>query len=549
VEAERNEATRAAEVAKDERNAALGEVRQQKLEMGEITRRHALELERYAETAAATVSRFNQEVTRLKEIHLKEIESLRARSAELVKMGEVYEMIQATAGTLKLLEAQGSQQRVDYDVTREAQLEARERLLGDLTASSHATHDSSEREVAKLQGVLSSMGEVSRNMRSSQLMEAERLRGFQERVREQSEAESLLASEERRVLREERAALNERTRNFETDKRELEKRLADQQEMLEANWRRLETERDQFLNSQASAVNDLESRTRELDEREAALRSLQGALEEDAGVLSVQTAEAKERMAALQVKAKELDLESRSLQAERQRVAELAAQVEAASEVLQYQHKDARDSLARAEAAKKEAAAMRREAAAYKDAMDTSVLDLERQRLDMAKMTQELQHRKAAVLDGERQLMHTRRHVEMGIQGTTNHSTRIGSGKAAASSSEEDSLVVWPPPPPGSGTRHRPSPTTTETSPPPAPPRDHDGDENYHHHHHPSLGLPAAVAAIVQNPYAYHPPIRDEHLHHPSNHQTRMASTAPAQHHPSRSQQQPLESRGGGGGW
>lgn len=70
--------------------------------------------------------------------------------------------MQSSLGALKVLESQLSDRKHGLELTREQQLEARERLLQELEGNASALHAKNEKEVARLQGLLHAMDQVRR---------------------------------------------------------------------------------------------------------------------------------------------------------------------------------------------------------------------------------------------------------------------------------------------------------------------------------------------------------------------------------------------------
>ena len=65
---------------------------------------------------------------------------------------------------------------------REAQLDARERLLKELANNATSMQNASQAEMSKLSGLLQAMDQLSRGMRTGQTQEADRLRAEQQRL-------------------------------------------------------------------------------------------------------------------------------------------------------------------------------------------------------------------------------------------------------------------------------------------------------------------------------------------------------------------------------
>jgi phage-related tail protein len=94
-------------------------------------------------------------------------------------------------------------------VTREAQLDARERSIKEQQRSAVEAENRNEKKVAELRGLLESLQEIQRGMRSESFADKERLANEAERLRAQAAARDKLNESREAAFAEERKALNE----------------------------------------------------------------------------------------------------------------------------------------------------------------------------------------------------------------------------------------------------------------------------------------------------------------------------------------------------
>lgn len=98
--------------------------------------------------------------------------------------------------------------------------------------------------------------------------------------------------------------------------------------------------------------------------------------------------------------------------AERDRVKQMAAQLEATSVDIQRRNADANEALAAAEAARNESVAANRESTAHRQAVDGAVMEIERERLALDQARADLQRSKTEMREAERGLAQRQRQVQ-----------------------------------------------------------------------------------------------------------------------------------------
>jgi hypothetical protein len=121
-------------------------------------------------------------VENLKRIHLEELDSVRERGANAKSLEDLAHKVSTSAGLLKLLEQQVRSGSLASESSREAQLEARERLINDMEESARRNQQRAEEECLRLQGLLASTATAVSALRSGNAEERERMRAEHERL-------------------------------------------------------------------------------------------------------------------------------------------------------------------------------------------------------------------------------------------------------------------------------------------------------------------------------------------------------------------------------
>ena len=86
----------------------------------------------------------DEAIARIKQMHVEEIGNVKQRSADSQVMESLASQIKQSAATLKILENQMITSKAAADAGRESQLEARERLIGDMEKSSRESMERSD---------------------------------------------------------------------------------------------------------------------------------------------------------------------------------------------------------------------------------------------------------------------------------------------------------------------------------------------------------------------------------------------------------------------
>ncbi|CAM9432226.1 unnamed protein product [Laminaria digitata] len=166
-------AENASRLAASESRAALGRRAEQETCLTKISdgeRRHQQSDLHKAET------RHEETVSELKRLHHEEVEDIRRRNADSKTLETLAGQVHESAGAVKLLQAEMVQRKGISEVSREGQMEARERLVKELEQSARRAQQTAEDEVQRLQGTLMAMDQVMRALRGQNAGERERLR-------------------------------------------------------------------------------------------------------------------------------------------------------------------------------------------------------------------------------------------------------------------------------------------------------------------------------------------------------------------------------------
>jgi len=408
--------------AEAERDAERGKVRRLQEELEQATRKISqLELEaasakedasrRVREVEEATsIERIQVErqhaddISRLKESHMKELDAMRQRFGEAKQLDTLTAQLETSLGSLKLLETQLSERKHGIELTRQSQLDARERLIQELEANAEALHSKNEKEVARLQGLLHAMDQVSRNMRSGQLHEAERLRVEHERIQEQQQA--IVASQiaERDALSAEKKELHERQTSFNTERREKEKALAAERDRLNSLQEKLDRDRDILAEQQVAALRELDQRELRVKEKEAAVAELSAALQRGAQDLDAQAVAAQKDLVASEQARSELQLRMEKLDADKRKIAETAMHLEEMSRAVADKEMKADAKLQQATRLFEEASVARIESENHRRAVEGATLQVQKDRVSLQDLRQEVSRREFAVSESEKRV-------------------------------------------------------------------------------------------------------------------------------------------------
>ncbi|CAM9420463.1 unnamed protein product, partial [Hapterophycus canaliculatus] len=97
----------------------------------------------------------------VKRLHSEELEDIRKRNSDSKTLEALAGQVQASAGAVKLLQAEMMEKKNVSEVSREVHLDARERLIKDLEQSARRAQQTAEDEVQRLQGTLMAMDQVT----------------------------------------------------------------------------------------------------------------------------------------------------------------------------------------------------------------------------------------------------------------------------------------------------------------------------------------------------------------------------------------------------
>ena len=129
---------------------------------------------KYDNEARALAESHQRAIAELKRSHIEEIASVRQRGADAQLLESLSTQIKQTAGTLKILENQMITSKMASEAGRESQMEARERLLGEMEKNAKESMERSESQAARLQGSVGSIEDVMRALRNQNIEERER---------------------------------------------------------------------------------------------------------------------------------------------------------------------------------------------------------------------------------------------------------------------------------------------------------------------------------------------------------------------------------------
>ena len=151
----------------------------------------------------------DDDVRRLKEVHLRELAAKETQGKSEAALRDLTEEFHHSVGTLQIIKDQLEERKHGAHLTREAQLDARERQIKEQQRTAHAAEARNEKKVAELRGLLDSLQEIQRNMRSESFADKERLSSEAERLRSETAARGKLHEAREVGFAEERKALNE----------------------------------------------------------------------------------------------------------------------------------------------------------------------------------------------------------------------------------------------------------------------------------------------------------------------------------------------------
>ena len=243
----------------------------------ESRRRHDGEMRSLSESHASAIAQ-------MKRLHLEELASVKERAGDASVLDSVVAQIKASAGTLKVLENQMQVSKVAMEAGRESQLEARERLIGDMERSARESMERNESQAATLGGTVNAVEGVMRSLRNVNVEERERLKGEHERlaVMQSSIGAEMVAIREGN--RAEREKLADRWAAFEVEKRRMEEELSIRREEIDRDRSFLKRERGEFAKLQGEGVRASDAKIKEMAREEKRLGEARAQLMRDVAV-------------------------------------------------------------------------------------------------------------------------------------------------------------------------------------------------------------------------------------------------------------------------
>ena len=249
----------------------------------------------------------SRSIADLKRLHIEEIASIRQRSADAKLLESLASQVKQSAATLKILENKMITSKMASEAGRESQLEARERLIGDMERSARESMERSESQAARLQGSVSSVEDVMRSLRNQNIEERERLKA--EHTRLESMQSSLMAERAQFLSfnQEERSKIADRWAALEAEKRMMEEDLVIRREEIDRERATLARERSDFSRLQAEASRAAEAQVEEMAIEEKRLNEARSALMRDVGLFEQRQDAAKQDILTAENTRLELD--------------------------------------------------------------------------------------------------------------------------------------------------------------------------------------------------------------------------------------------------
>ncbi|GMI15926.1 hypothetical protein TrLO_g3324 [Triparma laevis f. longispina] len=309
-------------------------------------------------------------VAQMKKTHIEEIGNVKQRSADAQVMESLASQIKQSAATLKILENQMITSKMATDAGRESQLEARERLIGDIERSSRESMERSESQAVRLQGSVGAVEDVMRSLRNQNVEERERLKGEHARLESmqaglmQERAQFLAVNEE------ERSRIADRWASFEVEKRKMEENLAIRREDVERGRAKLEREKAEFARLQGEASRAAEAQVEEMSKEEKRLNDARGALMRDLSLFEQKQEAAKQDLLLAESSRLELDALRGKLDEDKRRLGSMGEELHKLGQEVHQRGNEAENKLSEAEKIKAEGINAQRTALAAKNQID-----------------------------------------------------------------------------------------------------------------------------------------------------------------------------------
>lgn len=230
-------------------------------------------------------TRHEVSVAALKKIHLEDIQSIRDRVKDGVALEQISNQLKSSSGSIKLIEEQLHARYRGLDVAREAQMEARERLITDMEQKAKERVDNAENEGYRLKGLLIHMENMVATLRSQNGEEKERLRQEQFILQSmQSSLESEKSLMQSRVT-EELLLLKKHLRDTDEERKLLLIEKKEFNELQATSLRKLEMDKAEFATYIASSTRAIEVSSSKLKEEEERLSRIRDTLQRDKNIL------------------------------------------------------------------------------------------------------------------------------------------------------------------------------------------------------------------------------------------------------------------------
>jgi hypothetical protein len=230
-------------------------------------------------------ARHEASVEALKKIHTEDIQTIRDRVKDGAALEQISNQLKNSSGSIKLIEEQLHARYRGLDVAREAQMEARERLISDMEQKAKDRVDNAENEGYRLKGLLLHMENIVSTLRSQNGEEKERLRQEQTILHSmQSSLESEKASMQSRVT-EELLLLKKQLRDADEERKLLLIEKKEFNELHAVGLRKLELDRAEFATYIASSARAIEVSSSKLKEEEERLARIRDTLQKEKSIL------------------------------------------------------------------------------------------------------------------------------------------------------------------------------------------------------------------------------------------------------------------------
>ncbi|GMH61416.1 hypothetical protein TrRE_jg2634 [Triparma retinervis] len=353
---------------------------------------------KYDNEARALAESHQRAIAELKRSHIEEIASVRQRGADAQLLESLSTQIKQTAGTLKILENQMITSKMASEAGRESQMEARERLLGEMEKNAKESMERSESQAARLQGSVGSIEDVMRALRNQNIEERERLKGEHKRL--ESLQESLMT--ERKMFleanQEERSKIADRWAAFEVEKRKMEEDLSIRREEIDRGRAALERERAEFSRLQAEASRAAEAQVEDMGMEEKRLGEARQMLIRDVSVFEQRQEAAKAEIMNAEQTRLDIDKVRAKLDEDSLRFQDMQEELHRLAQQVHEKGAEAESKMGEAERIRMEGLAAQKQALAAKQSLDVEKLRIaeERRKADDERVA--IAHEKMALL-------------------------------------------------------------------------------------------------------------------------------------------------------